>query len=71
VYTELFSRVVDVLQQSAGAFHPSLRLGGPAEGQGVEDEIDRESRRQQVVACLPGEPVTALVCVEGRFLVEQ
>jgi hypothetical protein len=68
---ELFTRPVDALQEPPRALHPALCLGRPAESQRIEDELDREPRRQPVVARLAGEAVAALVRVEGRFLVEQ
>jgi hypothetical protein len=70
VDSELLARLVDVLEEPARTLHPSLRLRRTAERQRIEDELDREPRRQPVVAGLPGEAIAALVCVEGRLLLE-
>jgi hypothetical protein len=58
-------------EQAAGPLQPPGRLRRPSEEEAVEDELERDGRRRPGVVRLAGEPVGALVGVEGGGAVER
>ena len=59
------------LEQAPCAVEPASRLGGPAKGQGVDGQLEREPGREARLSSLPRQQVSPLVGGESLLPVEE